>query len=190
MKSRSETTLEMARIVPISRRSLWWRLFFVAALLGHAPATLAICAQIISGGNDESLWIRLLVLSGCNVFFLLEIVLAPSLRLVSDRRTALILLLIVAVLHAGPIERGLPDVIVVRDAEFWLALTAFGVLGRSVFRRLPARANVLVDRLSAGGVDPPRPTRLERASDGIGRRPRPAAAWYSSPLRAPPPAAF
>ncbi len=74
----------------------------------HAPATVKVFSVAIGGGSD---WSSAALMAATNVFFLLEIYFGWSLRLLSDRRSAVVFLLVVAMLHVGVIDRAAPDLL-------------------------------------------------------------------------------
>src|SRR5215470_305719 len=103
---------------PLARSSrvgfrFWWRILWVAILLFHAPATLNALAALCRfehGGRTAGSF-ALLAIS--NLFFVLEIVFASTHRLLSNRRSALVFLLVLVLLHANVIEQrmhvGIPE---------------------------------------------------------------------------------
>lgn len=130
-----------------SRRA--WRVFWVLVLACHAPLTIHAFATLWSHDSAGTNLARFVLLSACNLFFLLEIAFAPCLRLVADRRTAVALLLIVAILHTGVIQSHLPDVLAVRGAQFWIPLTVvgFSLSLRRVLRLARAHVDALTNAL-------------------------------------------
>lgn len=93
----------------LHRKSLWrmaWLLLFVM----HLPATLKVYGSATAIGEPTA-WSSLILLAVTNVFFVLEITFAWSLRVLSDRRCLIAFLLIVALMHAGVLDRVMPDAI-------------------------------------------------------------------------------
>lgn len=167
-------------------RSAGWRLFWSVALLAHLRATHAVFVAFFDGTAGTTDWSRLLFLSTSNLFFILEVTFAPGLRLVSDRRVVIAFLIIVAVMHAGVIERGLPDVIFARDSQLWLLLSTVGAIGCE--RLLRPTLLRLVAALSATGAPPPpsyaRPGK--RAAAPLRHAVSLLSFWNVFALRAPP----
>src|SRR5215475_12255193 len=125
----------MPSFAKITRRRTAWRLFWIAIATAHLRVTLG--AWGVGHGADAD-WSRVILLSAVNLFFLLEIVFAPCLRLLNDRRTAIALLLVVAIMHAGVIPLAVPNADLVRDLEVWACLTGVGAIVwwlLSTFRR-------------------------------------------------------
>lgn len=93
----------------LHKKSLWrmaWLLLFVM----HLPATLKVYGSATAVGEPTA-WSSLILLAVTNVFFVLEITFAWSLRVLSDRRCLIAFLLIVALMHAGVLDRVMPDAI-------------------------------------------------------------------------------
>lgn len=176
------------RISPRSRRHRgWWRLLWTAVLLAHAPATVAAVSSALAAGAGREAWSSIFLLSASHLFFLFEITFAPSFRLLTDRRSAVIFLLVVALLHVGIIQHGLPELLNAHDPAFWLLLTAAGAIAWRDRWRAFARAIYAVLR------DPGEARwnfRRRRFATTIvhapARRP-PLSGWLRAPLRAPPP---
>lgn len=177
-----------ARIKTASHRRTW-RAFWVVVLLCHAPLTLRALTTFWGHDACTADWSRLILLSACNLFFILEIAFAPCLRLVADRRAAVALLLIVAILHTGVIESHLPDVLAMRGAQFWITLTVIGAA--ACIRRMIRLAAATLCRLIAAISTPPCENfRTYSTCSTRTRKPRPIqSGWRFSPMRAPPVAA-
>ncbi|HPF37415.1 MAG TPA: hypothetical protein P5081_11545 [Phycisphaerae bacterium] len=93
----------------LQRKSLWrcaWLLLFVM----HLPATLKVYGSATAIGEPTA-WSSLILLAVTNLFFILEITFAWSLRVLSDRRCLIAFLLIVALMHAGVLDRVMPDAV-------------------------------------------------------------------------------
>lgn len=168
-----------------ARHRFAWRAFWVAALLAHAPVTLTL-VQGAWAADPEVSASRLIFLSACNLFCLLEIAFAPSLRLIRDRRVAIALLLVVAILHAGVIERGLPDLLAARDAQLWLFLTAAGAASLVWRRWFAALRRTLLRLCQHQDHNQSLHSLYERSLAFLNRRPTPQSSWRILPPRAPP----
>lgn len=84
------------------RRTLAWRLAWVAVLALHVPLMLRLIERI---GEGEAAWhVSFPTLIASMVLFAIEIAFCPMLRLCSDRRRIIALILIIAVVHAGGID--------------------------------------------------------------------------------------
>ena len=93
----------------LHRKTLWrvaWLLLFVM----HLPATLKVYGSATAIGEPTA-WSSLFLLAITNIFFIIEITFAWSLRVLSDRRCLIAFLLIVAMMHAGVLDRVMPDAI-------------------------------------------------------------------------------
>jgi hypothetical protein len=141
---------------PSVRRRTLWRLLWAAVLLLHAPATLnAVLAmwRLEHSGPSSS---SIILLAASNAFFIFEICFACSFRLISNRRSAAVFVLVVLMLHVGVIEQRLPRALPNSQLLYCLLLTA---LGACEWRRLLETALA--------------PNRSERAT----YLPRAQAAW-------------
>lgn len=114
-------------------RRTYWRMFWAVALLLHAPITFKAFATLLGPGDHHTAWSSILLLSLTNAFFILEITSAYSLRLLADRRSMLVFLLVVVFMHAGVIDRSAPDAM--RDWSLGTGLLpiAFAALVLSIF---------------------------------------------------------
>lgn len=157
----------------------------MAALLAHAPITLTLVKSAWAADPEISAG-RLIFLSACNLLCLLEIAFAPSLRLIRDRRVAIALLLVVAILHAGVIERGLPDLLAARDAQLWLFITAAGAVSLRWRRFLAALRSTALWLHQPNTHNLSLQCLLERVAAFISWRPTPQSSWRIIPSRAPP----
>lgn len=170
----------------LTNRSAGWRLFWTVVLLAHLRATHAAFASLFHGGAGTTDWTRLLFLSTSNLFFILEVSFAPGLRLVSDRRAVIAFLIIVAVMHAGVIERGMPDVVFARDSQLWLLLSTVGAIGCEQLLR-PTLLRLLT-AMRAPAAPPPamyaRPGK--RAAAPLRELSSLLSFWNAFALRAPP----
>lgn len=132
---------------PVCRKQSYWRFFWAVVLLLHAPLTLNVFSSLIDG-TEPVRWSSLVLLTLSNLFFILEIGYAYSFRLLSDRRKVATLLVVIALLHVGMIERGMPDFVQGADIHYWLLLTTCAALScrwlvfvlTSSWQRLAARA--------------------------------------------------
>jgi hypothetical protein len=102
------------------RRRSYWRLFWAVVFLLHAPITFKVFATLFGPENDRTAWSSIFLLALTNAFFIAEIAFAYSVRLVADRRSMLVFMLVVAFMHAGVIDRNVPDA--VRD---WSLVAGF-----------------------------------------------------------------
>jgi hypothetical protein len=147
---------------PGSRRKSAWRFLWVALLVLHAPATIKVFSVALGGGSD---WSSAVLMAATNAFFVLEIFFGWSLHLLSDRRSALVFLLVVALLHAGVIDRAMPDVLGEEGVRMVLLFTAgsavlvrLALAGLSIFVRLAddaAAYGYLLRRRAYSTVPPP-----------------------------------
>lgn len=165
-----------------SRRRSLWRFLWVFLLVLHAPATVKVFSVAIGGESD---WSSAVLMTATNIFFVLEIIFGWSLHLLSDRRSALVFLLIVAMLHAGVIDRAMPDVLGEDSMRAALLLTiGVTLVARLFISRIPLSARILADlaairflvRRRAFATVPP-PARLPMSPQVLAR---------TRPHRAPP----
>ncbi len=84
------------------------RAFWAIMLAAHTPAWLAALG-LRAGGNEEFDALRTAGLTLSQVLFVLALIEVRWLRLKPGRRTWLVLLLSIALLHAGVVERTLRD---------------------------------------------------------------------------------
>lgn len=104
------------------RKQSYWRLFWAIVLLLHAPLTINVFSSLVTGEGAVR-WSSLVLLTLSNLFFVLEIGYAHSYRLLSDRRKMATFLVVIALLHVGLIERGMPDFVQNADIHALLLLT-------------------------------------------------------------------
>lgn len=169
------------------RHRFYWRSFWAAMWMAHLPASWQAAAGVLGIADGPPDWGRFLLLSASNVFFLLEVCFAPSLRLVSNRRAMVVFLLIVAIMHSGMIEQSLPGLIFARDAHLWLAVTAGAVLARNWLLRAVAAVaarRLVVDFLTALWKTTRR--RFHSTIDRGRRLVDPVACFLAAPRIAPP----
>ena len=119
-----QSPLRVPRLVKSVRRVTWWRLAWVAMFTLHAPITVNAFAFIWRDNAAIPSWSSVVLLAASNLFFILEIAFACSLRLVSNRRAALTMLLIVLLLHVGVFERTAPALLPAQGLRMWLVLAA------------------------------------------------------------------
>jgi hypothetical protein len=136
------------RQVPLS---VWWRLLWVVILALHVPATARCIAGVCRGETSSPTWSTLILLLASNLFFLIELWAAPSLRLLTNRRAALAFVLVIVILHAGAFERAFPTVASCGEVHSWFAAAAVLTGLDEVRRRLrhapsPARRTSLANR--------------------------------------------
>ena len=168
----------------LKTRRLWWRAFWAMMLLFHAPATLA---ALMSLGTSESAGLsQCLLLLTSNLFFIFELIFVSSLRLLKDRRCALVFMLIVALIHVGVLERGLPAPGVVDGARPVLFFALLGAM--TTLAAVFARA--VVQLILTFVADWRRSWMIRRryafAAAHVSSSRRPQCGWRSTPLRAPP----
>lgn len=179
-----------AAMLPAERHSFrsrrrYWRAFWLLGLLCHFPLTLRAVSTVWAADTPAIDWAKLLAITVCNAFFLIEIAWAPCLRLVPNRRTAVAWLLVIAVLHAGVIDHRLPDLAALRGSSGWLLLSAIGAATVSRWLRKLTQSLrtsfALVCNFDFSG-------RFARWATTLFRvvRPPPLFAWRIMPLRAPP----
>lgn len=156
-------------------------------LLAHVPATVGAVSSLLAPGAGQDAVASVILLSASHLFFLLEIAFAPSLQLLTDRRAAIALLLVVALLHTGVLDHGLPDLTTATDSHVWLVLCAAGaVIWRDRMRVLPRAIRAApYDGFDVKHRRSRRAYALACVSDQI--PPNPRHCWRRSPLRAPPP---
>lgn len=78
--------------------------FWALMLLGHLPAWIAL-SNICLASADQAHLLRWGLLTLSQVFFVLKYADVPWLRLPNERRTLIAFTVIIALLHAGPVER-------------------------------------------------------------------------------------
>jgi len=165
-------------------RGIAWRMLWLAALIAHAPLTAGVMAAIWRDGGDASVG-RLLLIVASNLFFLIEISFAPCARAIRDRRTAVALILIVALLHSGVIDRALSFDSPAPNTELCLFATLAGAVAigrREPWALLAGRVRGRAPRTTHGIANADRRRRPESRA----HRAAPQAQWRSAPLRAPP----
>lgn len=168
--------------LPLRRRAIW-RSALLLLLLLHIPATAKVYAMALAG---EPSWSSVLLITATNLFFILEIVFAWSLHLLTDRRSVIAFLIIVVLLHVGVIDRGFPDLAIAHDLNIWLVTTAGSVAAlRWLSSVLRACVRVVATMLAE------QRRQLARLLYRRRRGPMPALCapdchWLSAPLRAPP----
>lgn len=104
-------------------------------LLMHMPATIAVFGKASLDGTGAA-WSSLVLLTATNAFFVFEIIFAKSLRLLTNRRCLIVFLLIVTLLHAGVIDRVMPDVVPDHGVGLWLIVTVVTAVVLSASMRL------------------------------------------------------
>jgi hypothetical protein len=121
-----------------------------------------------------------------NLFFLGEIVFACSMRLLSDRRRLIAFIVVIALLHVGVLERGLPQAIPNAELNYWLLIATVGVMTISTLIRLG-----LAYWRAATGLSVERRRQLARMWYSLRIAPNcalisPQTTWRFTPPRAPP----
>lgn len=102
-----ESPLNWRRLVD---RKAIWRLVWLLIFALHLPATIKVYGSAAAAGEPTA-WSSLVLLAVTNAFFILEITFAWSLRILSDRRCLIAFVLIVALMHAGVLDRVMPDAV-------------------------------------------------------------------------------
>jgi hypothetical protein len=161
----------------------WWRLLWAVVLLLHAPATLNAFSALWRLESGEISPSSLLTLAGSNLFFILEIAFASSLRLLSSRRNLLVFFLIIAILHVGVVERSVAS----HAASPALAPTLLATaVGAACWRRILQFLQALLGSQVEHDPRPRRLTDFRSLPAGLPARRQSALAWLCAPLRAPP----
>lgn len=129
------------------RHLSYWRLFWAVVILLHAPITFKAFATLVGPEDDRTAWSSIFLLSLTNAFFILEIAFAYSIRLLSDRRSMLVFMLVVAFLHAGVFDRNVPDAL--RDWSLGAGILpmAFGAVALALL------ITIVLGGLSLAGSD-------------------------------------
>jgi len=168
--------------LPLRRRAMW-RSVLLLLLLLHIPATAKVYSMALAG--DPS-WTSLLLISATNLFFILEIIFARSLHLLTDRRSVIAFMVIVALLHVGVIDRGFPDLAIPSNVTVWLVATAGGL---AALRWLSPMLLACIRGMAALLTEQRRQLarrHYRRRCGPISTFRSPDCHWLSSPLRAPP----
>ncbi|MCG8405304.1 MAG: hypothetical protein MI923_08920 [Phycisphaerales bacterium] len=166
----------------VPRRKSLWRLLWGLLLLIHAPATVKVFSIAFDG---ETGWSSVFLITATNLFFILEIIFASLLHVLSSRRNVIAFLLVVVLLHVGAIERGFPDLALLDELDLGLLLSA-GLA--ALWRQLIAPVLCLC-RFVGKAADHRRFFAYLLYcfhSDFIAVLRQPDCGWRSSPLRAPP----
>ena len=179
-----KTSTYRSPIVP--RRQSYWRLLWAVVFLLHAPITIKAFGNILGPEEGRTAWSSIFLLTLTNVFFIGEIAFAYSLRILSDRRRLVAFLVVIALLHVGVLERGLPQTLHNADLHYWLLIATVSV----VCIRTLMRFGLAIWRQSVGHIVEDRRQLAKwwyelRAAPA--RAPvSPQAAWRFTPPRAPP----
>lgn len=176
-----DTVSRSAKLV-LTRQKGYWRLLWLAVLIAHTPATISAVTRILAPHAEANVWSSFVLLSASHLFFLLEILFAPSLKLLTDRRCAIVFLLIVALLHVGVIQHGLPGLIAGPEANLWLLFTTVGLAWHCLAQAARRAVGVQFGFLEA--------CRLRAAAQYAGAASlppkNPHSGYLRAPLRAPP----
>ncbi len=121
-----KTTLNRSPIK--RRRQSYWRLLWAVVFLLHAPITIKAFGNFLGPEEGRTAWSSILLLTLSNVFFICEIAFAYSLRILSDRRRLVAFLVVIALLHVGVLERGLPQTMPNADLNYWLLTATISVV--------------------------------------------------------------
>ena len=116
--------LEWRRYV---HRKAMWRLAWLLVFALHLPATIKVYGSAAAAGEPTA-WSSLILLAVTNLFFILEITFAWSLRILSDRRCLVAFVLIVALMHAGVLDRVMPDAIADQGVNLMLFVSTVAPL--------------------------------------------------------------
>ncbi|MEK6644736.1 MAG: hypothetical protein AABZ08_12605 [Planctomycetota bacterium] len=166
-------------------RKALWRSLWAVVLVCHAPLTINAFSAVLRLEEGRSSGSSLLLLAASNAFFVLEILFACSLQLLSSRRNLMVFLLVVVLLHTGVFESGLPGAMTESQLLYCLLLTA---LGAADWRRLIILTVRLVSRIQCV-VTSSLFWGSRRDYEYVGdppMRPDPGCSYLSAPLRAPP----
>ncbi len=109
---------------------LCWRITWGLVFLAHWRINLRLFGSLWFDGAAEADWSRLFLLSISNLYFVAEVLFGISLRFIHNRRALVVFLLVIAILHAGPISQSVPELISVRDAAAWVGLPTLLVIAR------------------------------------------------------------
>ena len=175
---------------PVNRRQSYWRLLWAAVLLLHTPITVSVFSDLWTQAGEVR-WSSILLLTLANAFFVLEVVSAYSLRILSDRQKVVTFLVVIAILHVGMIERGMPEFVRDADIHYWMLLTTAGLASSAgIVRLLRAVSMRIAAALSTGkGIHSTRTDYARRTDFVIALR-----TWVlgrlCTPPRAPPHVAF
>lgn len=169
---------------PASLGQVCWRALWAVAILAHLRISATLFLSLWHDGINDAHWGRLFLLSASNLFFVIEVLFAPMFRSVRDRRALVAFLLVIAMLHAGPISQSVPQVLYVRDAPVWLGLTAVCVIPWRRVRRIVL--TWLRARPAAQCRSAPAPRRRFSSPRRAGPPRGISARFLCAPLRAPP----
>src|SRR5262245_14333711 len=117
--SAARTLIKTAKLPKV----LLWRCFWALVLVLHAPITWHVFTN-----RHASRWSSIVLLVLSNAFFVLEVCAPRFIKLVTDRRSAIVFLMIVALLHVGVLERGFPAIAATWDHGASLLCTILGTL--------------------------------------------------------------
>jgi len=173
----------------LSRTNLrhWWRVLWAVVLLVHIPATLNVLSAGVQAGWGRAGSGTMVLLVLGNVFFLLEILFACSLRVLSSVRSAVVFVLVLAMLHAGMIERSAPQLVADGQMTACLIVTTLGAAGlRSFLRLLAAVHTALADMTRRASGLQVRLYARRRVGWAWHSFTASLRAWTCAPLRAPP----
>ncbi len=166
-------------------RTKFWRALWAIVLVSHAPLTINAFGSLLGLAEGRASGSSLLLLAASNAFFVLEILFACSLQLLSSRRNAIVFVLIVVLLHTGVFESRLPTAVSESQLVYCLILTA---IGAADWRRLLSLARRAAQVFASALV--PDGHRWSRTANRDERetplRPRPVSSFLSVPPRAPP----
>lgn len=166
-------------------RTKFWRALWAIVLVCHAPLTINAFGSLLGLAEGRTSGSSLLLLAASNAFFVLEILFACSLQLLSSRRNAIVFVLVVVLLHTGVFENRLPSAVSESQFVYCLILTA---IGAADWRRLLSLAKRAAQVFASVSV--PDHNRLSRSGKRTEwetpLRPRPISSFLCAPLRAPP----
>ncbi len=106
-----------------SRRRSCWRLLWAAVLLLHAPITINSLTPLWRADLAHINWSSLILLGLSNLFFVGEIAFAYSLHILTDRKRVIAFVVVIAILHGGLIERGMPQLLRDADLQYLMLVT-------------------------------------------------------------------
>ncbi|MBI5763963.1 MAG: hypothetical protein HZA51_10610 [Planctomycetes bacterium] len=166
-------------------RTKFWRALWAIVLVCHAPLTINAFGSLLGLAEGRASGSSLLLLAASNAFFVLEILFACSLQLLSSRRNAIVFVLIVVLLHTGVFENRLPSAVTDSQFVYCLILTAIGAADWRRLLSLATRAARFITSVLVPENVRPYQTGNRGECESL-LRPRPIRSYLSIPPRAPP----
>jgi hypothetical protein len=177
---------ERTKANSLKRRQMWWRLAWAVVLLLHAPLTFKAFSGLWRLGSGDVGWSSLLLLTISNAFFILEILFARCQRIITNRRAMVVLLLIVALVHVGVIDRAAPGLLAQADVHRFLLLAGLGVVGLDRILRIVAARSMEIALDWREALRQLSRLFYHRLHQGRALRPAPITLRAGPALRAPP----